>query len=293
MSVIMPVYNAADFLEESINSIVNQTYKNWELIIVNDASTDGSLSIIKDFLKKYPQKIKVKNLRRNLNRGGDPAANEGFSLAKGELVARMDADDVALPGRLENQVKYMLIHKEVFMLGGQAKVIDKRGRVMGQKRVPLGNGRIYEDFFMFNPVIHPTVMLRKNEVKGQKLYRIEYSANNDLLTFFEFLKAKKIANLDKELICYRVHEKNDSYTNIKEKFFNTLKIRLKAVREFGYRPSLKAWTVTVCQLIVIGLMPAKVALKLYLIAKGISSPVKELKKFLPKWIWGDRLAVKV
>ncbi len=278
VSVIMPVYNAADFLEEAIQSIVRQSYIHWELIVVDDASTDSSLKIIEKFKKENALRIRVKRLSKNLNKGGDPAANVGFKMARGKYVARMDADDVAMPERLEKQVRYMEKHKEVFMLGGQAKVIDKKGKVMGVKRVPLTNGEIYEDFFVFNPIIHPTVMIRRDEVKRQNLYKIKYSANNDFLTFIEFLMKKKIVNLDEELIYYRVHDKNDSYTDIKSRFFNTLRIRLRAVKEYGYKPSLRAVLVTMCQLVVVGLVPGKIALGLYLTAKGIYSP---------KDLWSD------
>jgi len=131
VSVIMPVYNAGDFLRPAIKSILKQTYKNFELIIIDDASTDNSWAIIKDFKTKNPRKIITIKLKRNLNKGGDACANVGYRKAKGEFVARMDADDISDPKRLEKQVDYLLKNKDIFMVGTQAWVIDKKGEIIG------------------------------------------------------------------------------------------------------------------------------------------------------------------
>lgn len=115
-------------------------------------------------------------------------------------------------------------------------------------------------------------MLRKKEVKRKNLYKIKYSANNDLLTFFEFLKDKKFANLKDKLLYYRVHGKNDSFTNIKTKYFNTLKIRLRAVKDLHYKPSFKTIILNLVQLFTVLLLPEKVLVLAYMLAKGIITP---------------------
>ncbi len=278
VSVIMPVYNAADYLVESIQSIINQTYKNWELIIVDDASTDNSWSLIKSFKSKYPTKVKVIRLKKNLNKGGDVCANLAFQKAKGEFVARMDADDIAHPQRLAKQVKFLLANPDIFMVGSQAWVINGAGDVIGEKKLPLSSQDIYKHYAVFHPMIHPTIMLRKDQVKTKNLYQIKYSANNDLLTFFKLLKDKKFVNLKQKLLYYRVHGKNDSLTNIKEKYFNTLKIRLEAVRNLGYRPSFRAILVNLSQLFTVLLLPEKALFLLYMLAKGIITPKDLFKK---------------
>lgn len=137
VSIIMPVYNAGLFLVEAIESIINQTYENWELIIIDDASTDNSWKIIKRFKNQYPKKIKVIRLKKNLNKGGDVCANIGFQKAKGRFIARMDSDDISHSNRLEKQVKFLLNNPDIFMLGSQAWVIDKNGEIIGEKNLPL------------------------------------------------------------------------------------------------------------------------------------------------------------
>jgi len=275
VSVIMPVYNAGFFLRQAIESILNQTYPHFELIIIDDASTDHSWPIISQFKKQNPGKIKVIRLKTGLKCGGDAAANLGFQKAKGQLIARMDADDLSLPQRLEKQVNYLQKHPDVFMVGSCAWVIDQTGQIVGQKNVPLTHKEIYQHYSIFHPMIHPSVMIRKSAVKRKNLYKIKYSANNDLLTFFEFLKTKKFVNLPEKLVCYRIHGQNDSLTKIKEKYFNTLKIRILAGRKYGYRPPVKAVVLNLVQLVTVSLLPEKLIFLTYMLAKGIYS-YKEL-----------------
>jgi len=275
VSVIIPVYNAQNFLTEAIVSVIKQTYQRWELIIIDDASTDKSWRIISGFKRQYPRKIKALRLKKNLNKGGDAAANVAFTKVKGELVARMDADDIACPERLEKQVDFLQKNPRIFMVGSQAWVINKEGDIIGEKKLPLTSEAIYENYFIFHPMIHPTIMLRRKEIKRKNLYKIKYSANNDLLTFLGFLKNKKFANLPDKLLYYRFHGKNDSLTFIKNRYFNTLKIRFWAIKELQYKPNIKTVLLNFIQFSTVVLLPEKALLLLYLLARGIYTP-KEL-----------------
>lgn len=282
VSVIMPVYNAGDYLVEAIDSIVRQTYQNLELIIVDDASTDNSWKIIRRFKKRYPRKIKTIRLQKNLNRGGDACANLAFQKARGEYIARMDADDISDPQRIEKQVRYMETNKDVIVLGTQAFVINKEGKITGEKLEPVSNDQIRENYFIYHPMIHPSVMIRKsllpNKPNKENLYRIRYSANNDLLTFFELMQYGRFANLSEKLIYYRIHEKNDSLVNPKEKFFNTLKIRIFAWQHLDYDPTLKAVLTNILQLLVISFMPSRAITFLYMLWRGVAKPADYLTK---------------
>jgi glycosyltransferase involved in cell wall biosynthesis len=273
VSVIMPVFNSERYVGAAIMSIVRQTYKNFELIIVDDASTDRSWTIITRYQKRYPDMIKATRLNKNLNSGGDSCANEAFKRATGQFVARMDADDVAHKDRIAKQVKFLQSHPKVLLVGSQASVINKNGRVMGSKTVPTTHEEIYRAYGIFHPLIHPTVMLRSALLpKRKNLYQIKYSANNDLYTFFQLLRVGQFANLDEKLLDYRVHGKNDSLTYPKDRFFNTLKIRFEAMNKFGYRPSVKAVATTTLQALVILVLPESFIIPLYLYAKGITKP---------------------
>lgn len=270
ISVIMPVYNAGNFLCDAIESILNQTYQNFELIIVNDASTDGSAKIIREYTRKYPEKIKAVHLKKNVNGGGDAAGNVGFALARGEYVARMDSDDVADPSRLEKQVKYLEAHKRIDVLGSCANVINAKGEVMGEKNVPLTHKAILQEFFTFHPMIHPTVMVRRSSIIGNVLYSQELPSNNDYLTFFKLIMTgKRFANLPDKLLSYRLHGTNDSLLKLKRNFINSLKTRYIAVTQLGYKPSLFAVLKLISQCIVVFVLPEKVAVEIYLLVRGI------------------------
>lgn len=270
VSVIMPVYNGGDFLMPAIDSILRQTYQHFELIIVNDASTDDSLTVMRKYAKRFPTKIRLINLTRNLNRGGDACANKGIEIARGEFIARMDADDISHPSRLEKQVAYLMAHPEVFLVGSNASVINKDGAVIGEKLEPLSSEDIYKGYLTFHPLIHPTTMFRRTFKRKPFRYEIKYSANNDYYTFFKTLcRGGKFVNLPEELVYYRIHGKNDTFNHMKNKFVNTLRIRYEMCRYFGYRPTLKGIIMTLLQMGIIFVLPEQLIAQLYFITKGI------------------------
>ncbi|MCL5432668.1 MAG: glycosyltransferase family 2 protein [Patescibacteria group bacterium] len=273
VSVIMPVYNAGDYLSDAIDSVIDQTYKNFELIIINDASTDNSLKIIKKFKKFYPKKIKVINIKTNLNRGGDSCANKGIQKASGKYIARMDADDVCDSERLKKQVEFLENNPNVFLVGTNAHVINKHGEKIGEKIEPLTYQNIKKAYFTFHPLIHPSCMYRQ-KINGRKFkYEIKYSANNDYYTFFKLLcNGLEFVNLPEKLMYFRIHDKNDTFVNMKEKYLNTLKIRLLMVFRYGYKPTLANWFTCFAQTIVVYALPEKILTQIYFLAKGIKKP---------------------
>ena len=271
ISVVMPVYNAEHYIQSAIESILKQTYRQFELILVNDASTDSSLKIMRRYQKKHPRKITVINLKKNHNHGGDMCANEGMNIARGKYIARMDADDIALTHRLEKQVDYLEHHPEIFLVGSNAFVINKSGKVISLKREPTISSSIHRAFFTFNPLIHPTVMIRAEYANKQKFsYLINYSANNDFYTFFKLsCQGALFSNLNEPLLLLRIHDTNDTFVNIKEKFLNTLKVRLRMVKEYHYRPTFLQIILTIIQSAIVFLLPEKVTKFIYLVSKGI------------------------
>lgn len=278
VSVIMPVYNAGGYLVPAIESILNQTYENIELIIVDDASIDGSGQVLSKYAKKYPKRIKLITLEKNVNKGGDVAGNIGYVEAKGKYVARMDADDIARVDRIEKQVMYLEEYQYVDVLGSCATVIDSEGKTLGDKIVPSTHEQIYSEFFVYHPIIHPTVMVRKSAIRRKRLYKLDYMANNDYLTFIQLIsRGKRFANLPDKLLQYRMHENNDSLTGVKKNFINSLKIRARAVKEYGYKPNAVGVAKLMGQVLVVVLLPEKVIVSLYMIMRGIKKPVDYLR----------------
>ena len=271
VSVIMPVYNSQEFIEKALSSVVDQTFQDFELIIVDDASTDKTLRIAKKFQKKYPSKIKIIALSDNLGAGGDHCANIALDNATGKYIARMDADDICYPTRLDKQVRFLEENKDIFLVGSNAYVIDKKGIVIGEKKEPLSSDEIYNAYFGFHPLIHPTCTFRRVLADSTPFrYEIKHSANNDYYTFFKLIcQGYKFVNLEEKLIKYRIHGNNATFVNMKHKFVNSLKIRLAMVANYNYIPSPKAVIMVAIQTGVVFIFPEKVLLNIYFLAKGI------------------------
>ena len=274
ISVILPVYNASDFLTTAIESILAQSFHDFELVIVDDASTDESWEIISRYQKRYPNKIKAVHLKKNLNKGGDEAGNVAFRIAKGKFIARMDADDLAHPLRLEKQVKFLKENPQVGILGSSAIVINAQGEKIGLKKVLTDHQQIYSNYFTFHPMIHPTLMIRRSILSNSnQLYQILHPTNNDYLTFFSYInQGVKFANLDEPLIQYRLHNNNDSLRDVKKTFKNTMRIRWFILRKYNYQPSLISWLKCGLQLILVALLPEIIIFNLYLLIRGIYKP---------------------
>lgn len=280
LSVIMPAYNSEDYIEQAILSVLNQTFKDFELIIIDDNSTDSTFKIINKFALK-DSRIRVLQSKKNLNCGGDKCANLGLEAARGKYIARMDADDITYPTRFEKQIKFLEKNKNIYLVGSNADVINHMGEIIGEKNEPLTSDAIYKAYFGFHPLIHPTCVFRNKLKKGKKFkYEIKYSANNDYYTFFKLIcQGYKFVNMEEKLIKYRIHSHNATFVDMKQKFVNSLKIRLSIVHNYGYRPSVKDVLMLSAQTATVMLLPERVLLKIYFLAKGIISKEDILSSF--------------
>lgn len=272
VSIIMPIYNAQEYMKEAVESLLSQTYKNIEIILVDDQSTDTSWSIAQSFTKKYPKTVKAIQTSHKTNAAGNGAMNYGYTFAKGAYIARMDADDISLPKRIEKQVQYLTDNPEVILVGSQASVIDKSGKVIGKKTFPIEHADIYTQYGILHPIVHPSVMIRRSMLPNKKkIYEMKWDVNDDYYTFFKLLTIGKFHNLPQTLLKYRVHGTNASLTNPKAKFWNSVKIRFAAIRDFGYKMSLKAWIMMAIQCSVISLIPESIIVPLYMYIRGMAS----------------------
>lgn len=268
VSVIMPVKDGSTFLVESVESILSQTCRSWELLVVDDHSTDSTPQIIEAYCRQHPRKVKLFRLKKS--RGAYGAANLAMKYAKGKFIAPMDSDDVSHPERLKTEVEFLLNNLSVIVVGSHARIIDKNGRAIGKKVFPTGHEKISRAFFEVHPLVHPSCMIRREALsKPTRLYENKYGVNDDYYTFFTLLNKGKFANIPRYLLDYRIHLGNSSLQNIKSKFFNTVRIRFRAVRKHGYRPSPEGVIKLAAQAAVVSLIPEKVLLYLYLYIKGI------------------------
>lgn len=269
VSVIMPAHNADGFLKEAIKSILNQSFKDFELIIINDGSLDKTVKIARSFVKKDPR---VKLISYRKNKGESVAANLGCAKSNGKYIARMDADDIAHRDRLAKQVAFLNSHLQYIVVGSQAHIIDEKNQIIGQKTFPCSHQDIYNYYGILHPMLHPSIMVRRSVLPDpKKLWANQAEPNDDYFTLFELLQYGKFANLSQKLISYRMHRDNKSMQNIKKKFLNSLKIRILAVRKFNYPLSLSMIIQAIIQAVVVLTLPEWVTVGLFMWLKGIKS----------------------
>lgn len=255
VTVLMTAYNAEKFIDKAIASIIYQTYKNLEIIIVDDGSTDNTPKII-EYFKNLDQRIRVIRLKKN--KGPSLASNIGLKIAKGEYIARLDADDIALPDRIEKQVKFLLKNPEVAVVGGQCILINEKDRVIGEKKFPLRHNEIYKALFNINPIQHPSCLINRKLLPNEIVYhKNHYVLAHDLELIFELRQFGKLANLDEKVIYYRQYPNSLSLRNPKETFKATFAVRQKALKKYGYQPTLKGYFVHYCQTIVVSILPGQ------------------------------------
>src|SRR5687767_502933 len=176
VTVLMPVYNADRFVAQTVNTIINQTFHDYEFIIINDGSTDRSHEILQDYAARDPR---IRLVSRP-NTGYVVALNEGLALARGTFVARIDADDLADPRRLELQVARMRSEPDLVALGSNANAMDEDGRMLGDYDVPSTHEEIEANHLRGSSSIHhPAVMLRPEAVRRVGGYRREFMPCED------------------------------------------------------------------------------------------------------------------
>lgn len=252
VSVVMCVYNAEKYVSQSIESILFQTYNDFEFIILDDCSTDSTLDLVKKYQK---QDTRIKVITNNENKGLTYSLNKAIEFAKGEYIARMDADDISHKQRLEKQVGFLERNNDIAVLGTCAKNINEEGIITGNRRVPLNHTKIEEVIKIVNPLIHPSVMFRKKRIEDIGGYDNRYRVVQDYELWFRCIEYDlKLANLPYELIYYRV---NDNYLNRKSLKYRItdLKIRYNAYRRLKI-PIFKRYGILVP--IVLGFTPAPI-----------------------------------
>jgi glycosyltransferase involved in cell wall biosynthesis len=205
----MSVYNGEKYLGEAVTSILEQTFTDFEFLIIDDASTDRTPEI----LQKYKDP-RINTIRNPENFGLTKSLNIGLKRAKGEYIARMDADDVSLDHRLETQITFMDAHPEISICGSwMVSIGNNAGSVFSS---PLLNDEIITGFLFDNTIFHPTVVLRKETIfRLGELYNEQYKQAQDMEFWVRLSNyGVKFANIGEVLLKYRIHETNIGKTQI-------------------------------------------------------------------------------
>lgn len=198
VSIILPVYNAERFLKKTIESVLSQSYKDFELIIINDGSVDHSQQIIDSF----DDRRIVKHLQANS--GLAATLNKGLNMARGGLIARQDNDDISYTNRLEKQVAFMKANASTVLLGTAARIIDEHGQPTGRfHRHPTENAFLKFELLFDNPFVHSSVMFRKDAALDAGAYDTDTAYFEDYRLWSQLSKKAEVANLSDVLIDYR------------------------------------------------------------------------------------------
>jgi len=229
ISVVLPVYNAQSHLRQAVQSILDQTFADFELIAVDDGSTDASLSILRRFAA-FDDRVKIIS---RPNTGLIGALHDGSAAMKSDLLARMDADDVCLPTRFEKQLAYMDAHPGCVLLGAFVRAIDPHGLTLWEESPPVGHETLSAELMKGRGGVirHPAAMIRREALLRVGNYRKEFKHAEDVDLFLRLSEAGEVANIPEILLEYRQH-----YQSINRTQYATQTERVtQAVREAAAR----------------------------------------------------------
>lgn len=222
VTVLMSVYNGQKYLREAIDSILNQTFRDFEFLIINDGSTDRTAEILQSY---HDPRIKIINNEKNI--GLIESLNKGLELAKCEYIARMDADDISMPNRLSTQYAYMKSNPDLAICASSYEQIDENGNTIKTIKGYLGCEQLYYFLTFANFLAHSTVLLKKSIVLKLKGYddRVLHAEDYDL--WYRVSRVGKIIQTDEILLKLRIHQDRISskYRNIQKYNVNSVVLR--------------------------------------------------------------------
>lgn len=229
ITVLLPVFNTKDFVAESIQSILNQTERDFELIVIDDCSTDGTIEIVESF-----QDPRIVLHKKKTNTGYTESLNWGIEKASGKYIARMDADDVSLPNRFEKQLKFLMFNPDISICGTDAFV--RGGNLIFN--YPQTPKAIFANLLMGNSLIHPSIFGRSEIFKKFKYDTSKEPAEDyDLFTRL-VIENKRLANIPEKLLTYRLHSEQTSEVRKIKQIQSAKKSMLQLFKYFNYDQDL-------------------------------------------------------
>lgn len=233
ITVLMPVYNGEKYLREAVDSILTQTFADFEFLIINDGSTDGSVKIIESYADP---RIRLIHNKKNL--GLISSLNRGFDLATGQYIVRMDCDDISLPDRLAEQFDFMERRPEVAYCGSWTKIIG--GKKIFVNTYPAADDELRTRLLFNTPFAHPSVIIRRQVIIQNGLKHDEnYSHAEDYEFWSRAVSFGQMANIEKVLLFHRRHERSISSTYTETQKANADKVRSSLLEKLGLAPGEK------------------------------------------------------
>jgi glycosyltransferase involved in cell wall biosynthesis len=239
VSVLMPVYNPGQFLREAVDSVLGQRYPAFELIAIDDGSSDGSFELLQAYAARD---ARVRVFRQPRNLGIVAARNRAFAEANADAryFAILDSDDVALPERLAQQVEFLEAHPDHALVGGQTLIIDQASNEIGIRHYPTDYAKICAAITRYNPIAQPAVMLRKSMLDGPAPYSDAYPRCQDYQLWLRLASRHPIANLGQPVIRYRISDTQGKRTQLRK----TLLLTLALQRQWMFHPKfMRPWNI--------------------------------------------------
>lgn len=221
VSVLMTIYNAAPYLRAAIDSLIEQTFADWELIAVENGSTDSSFEILKSY---SDSRIKIHRFEKNIGR--TPALRYAHDHSSGELVAVLDADDVAYPQRFSRQVSFLDNNPEVALVASWAQYIDKCGKVIGTFTPPVAPNELIDCLGWGNPIAHSSAMYQSHIARAVGGYPATFVWAQDLALFLAMASGYPLAVMDEYLCQIRIQDSNMTSSSAYRLIVATEKLQL-------------------------------------------------------------------
>jgi|TARA_B100001093_G_C26749251_1_gene980353 glycosyltransferase involved in cell wall biosynthesis len=231
VSILMTCYNASKFIEQSIKSIKNQTYKNWELVIIDDLSTDKTIKIIKKFNDK---RIKIFYLKKHIGR--TKALNYGLKKISSKLIAILDADDLAHKNRIKTQVEFLEDNRNTSLVGTWYKVIDEKGKFIELVKTEIEKDKIYKNMLVRNVFCHSSIMFRKSIINKIGNYPSEIIYSQDYAFLLKAMKLQVPSIIPKYLTISRRWSNSMTYSSEYKKNIkiDSIKHMLYSIKNFKF-----------------------------------------------------------
>lgn len=259
VSVLIPVYNAGKFLVPAIQSIQKQTIADFEMLVIDDGSTDGSWETLKKLAKKDKR---IRLFRNETNKGLVKSLNFLIPKTRGTYIARMDADDISLPHRFAYQIALLEENPDMVACGGQEYVIDERGKMLAEKYFPTDAKTCY-NMLANVMVIQPPVLMARGDVFRKLRYDNHIFKNDDISMHFKLIQHGSFGNVDKIIFKYRKRPNSLTHANPKRVYFLAFLVRLNAIRTYGYAPALPNILLALAETLLVALLPNKAIITLF------------------------------
>ena len=231
ISVLMPAYNIEAHISDAIKSILNQTFTDFEFIIIDDGSSDNTWQIILENAKKDSR---IFPLRNSVNSKLSRTLNKGLEIASGKYIARMDADDISIRNRLQKQYDFMEKNPAIGIIGGTMEVRTIKNRIVGKRRYNLTDALIRKRIYRYCPFCHPVVMIRKSILDQVGGYNERWNPAEDYELYFRIGKCSKFANLPDLLLIYRILPESMTRDSTRKMWDQTFEIRKKFSSDLFY-----------------------------------------------------------